>query len=150
MEIPNGIVFEKVDKEGPIERTFILSTLDGAIFEYARALDTLLLILEDMGLIADAAKNEIDALKTFRLLSPSYLNGPIQIEIVGVLARLAEHKFRPFMTLEEAYSYSKESERIFPSKTPSRGNFCVPSFGTKQTFRGLSTGRKMPSKSCKR
>ena len=113
LEILNGIIIEKVDQDDPVERAFILSALGGATFEYAQVLHTLSVTLENMGLVADAAKNEINALGTFRLLSPWDLNGPIQADIAGVLARLAGQNLRPFITLEEAYSYSKESEKIY-------------------------------------
>jgi len=123
VEVLEAIFIGNVNQENPMERGFVLrefnwdelqeTASDGAICDYARALHTFSWMLETVELVADAAKIEIKALETFRLLSPFYPNGPIQIEIAEILARLAEQAFRPFMTLEEAYSYSKESERIY-------------------------------------
>jgi len=66
-----------------------------------------------MGFVADAVKIDLRALQTFRIISPSYPNSSIQAGIAEILARLAGQDFRSFVTLEEAYSYSKESETIY-------------------------------------
>ena len=86
---------------------------DPVIYIYARALHLFSWALENVRLMEGAAKIGIKALATFRLISPWYPNGPIQTEIANILARLAEQEFCPFIPLEEAYSCSKESERIY-------------------------------------
>lgn len=92
---------------------FLDTVSDKAVCDYARALHTFSFTLENVGLVEDAVKIEIKALEIFRLLSPFYPDGYLQTEIAEILARLAEQEFRPFMTLEDAYSYSKESEEIY-------------------------------------
>ncbi|KIM36332.1 hypothetical protein M413DRAFT_31752 [Hebeloma cylindrosporum] len=121
VEVLEAIFIGNVKQEEPMERGFVLREFnwdeldvsDRAICDYARALHTFSWALENVRLVADAVKVEIKALEIFRLLSPFYPNGPIQTEIAEILARLAEQEFRPFMTLEQAYSYSKDSEKIY-------------------------------------
>ena len=123
VEVLEAIFIGKVNQEYPMEGGFVfrefnwdelLDTVsEKAVCDYARALHTFSWTLENVGLVADAVKIEIKALEIFHILSPFYPNGLIQTEIAGILARLAEQEFRPFMTLEDAYLYSMESEKIY-------------------------------------
>jgi len=80
VEVLETIFIRKVNQEHPMERGFILrefnwdelldTVSDKTVCDYARALHTFSLTLENAGLVADAAKIEIKALETFRLLSP--------------------------------------------------------------------------------
>jgi tetratricopeptide (TPR) repeat protein len=123
VEVLETIFTWKLNEEHPMERGFVLrefnwdelldTVSEMAVCEYAGALHTFSCTLVEVGLVADATKIAIKALETFRLLSPFYPNGLLQVEIAEILARLAEQEFRPFITLEEAHSYSKESEKIY-------------------------------------
>jgi len=123
MEVLEGIFIDKVIHEDLMETGFVLRKFnwnellgtfpDVVIYEYAQALHMFSRVVGTMGFVADAVKIEITALQTFRIISPSYPNSSIQAGIAEILARLAGQDFRPFVTLEEAYSYSKESETIY-------------------------------------
>ena len=123
MEVLECIFIEKAIHEDVMETGFILRKFnwdqllgifpDVVIYEYAQALHILSRMVGTMGFVADAVKIEIRALQTFRIISPSYPNASIQAGIAEILARLAGQDFRSFVTLEEAYSYSKESETIY-------------------------------------